>query len=149
MPPVVTWASALTWELWEKMLLPELLSWIPAWRILDAPPAFKHSTKRDIVVLADNGRESRITGKAAQQGAEAYQSARVDDVWLDEEHPEDVWDEMQPRLLRRGGRTLATMTPLKGFTWVHGRVYEPIRTGLLTPDRHWYSTPASRQPWHR
>ena len=139
MPPRTAWASALGWELWERILLPELLSWIPQDRILDAPTPFKHSTKRDIVILADNGRESRITGKAAEQGADKYQSARVHDVWLDEEHPEEVWDEMQPRLLRFGGKTIATMTPLKGFTWVHGRVYEPIRTGRLPAERHWYS----------
>lgn len=139
MPPFTGWASALTWELWEKIMLPELLSWIPAHRILEAPPAFKQSTRRDIIILADNGRESRITGKAAQQGSGSYQSARVNLIWLDEEHPESVWDEMQPRLLRFGGRTLATMTPLLGLSWVHARVYEPVKTGRITVDRHWYS----------
>jgi phage terminase large subunit-like protein len=121
MPPFTGWASALTWELWEKILLPELLTWIPPWRIIDAPPPFKQSTKRDIVILADNGRESRITGKAAEQGADKYQSARVDKVWLDEEHPETVWDEMQPRLLRYGGTTLGTMTPLSAQTGCSSR----------------------------
>lgn len=139
MPPRTAWASALNWELWEKVLLPELLTWIPPERILDAPAPFKHSTRRDIILLADNGRESRITGKAAQQGESAYQSARVDDIWLDEEHPEAVWDEMQPRLLRFKGRTLATMTPLLGFTWVHGRMYEPVQTGRISPTLHSYT----------
>ena len=140
MPPFTSWASALTWELWEKILLPELLTWIPPGRIVgDPPPAFRQSTKRDIIVLGDNGRESRITGKAAQQGPQAYQSARVNLVWLDEEHPEAVWDEMQPRLLRFGGRTLATMTPLLGMTYVHGRMYEPVKTGRIPPTRHFYS----------
>jgi phage terminase large subunit-like protein len=88
---------------------------------------------RDIIIRADNGKLSRITGKAAEQGAERYQSARIHRVWLDEEHPEAVWDEMQPRLLRHGGDTLATMTPLKGYTWVHGRVYEPAQTGKVSP----------------
>lgn len=138
-PPITAWASALTWELWEKILLPELLTWIPKDRIVDAPPAYQHSTKRDIVVRADNGTLSRITGKAAQQGADQYQSARVHLVWLDEEHPEAVWDEMQPRLLRHGGVTLATMTPLKGMTWVYGRVYEPWKAGRTDPSRHWCS----------
>lgn len=151
-PPFHGWASALSWELWENTLLPELLSWIPAWRIIDAPRPRKKGMKREIVLLADNGTESRITGKAAEQGAQLYQSARVNLIWLDEEHPEDVWDEMQPRLLRFGGRTLATMTPLLGMTWVHGRVYEPLTTGkiedipritatrerIIVP-RHWYS----------
>jgi phage terminase large subunit-like protein len=139
MPPWNSWASALTWELWENVLLPELLTWIPPDRIIDAPPPSKQSTKRHILIRADNGKISRITGKAAEQGAARYQSARIDEAWLDEEHPESVWDEMQPRLLRYGGSTLATMTPLLGLTWVHGRVYEPVKTGRTDPTRHWYS----------
>lgn len=138
-PPVHCWASALTWELWENILLPELLTWIPRDRIVDAPEPFRKSSKRDIIVRADNGALSRITGKAAEQGAERYQSARVHRVWLDEEHPESVWDEMQPRLLRFGGDTLATMTPLKGFTWVYGRIYEPLQSGRIKVGRHWFS----------
>lgn len=138
-PPVHCWASALTWELWENILLPELLTWIPKERIVDAPEPYRKSSKRDIVIRADNGSLSRITGKAAEQGAERYQSARVHRVWLDEEHPESVWDEMQPRLLRFGGDTIATMTPLKGFTWVYGRIYEPVQAGKIAPERHWFS----------
>jgi phage terminase large subunit-like protein len=130
-PPVMQWASALTWELWEKILLPELLTWIPKDRLIKAPEPHVHSTNRDILLRADNGKISRITGKAAQQGAAMYQSARVHQVWLDEEHPEAVWNEMQPRLLRHGGRTISTMTPLKGFTWVYHRVYEPWKKGSL------------------
>jgi phage terminase large subunit-like protein len=128
-PPIVGWASALSWELWEKILLPEILTWIPPDRLISAPQAHKRSTNRDIFVRADNGRISRITGKAAEQGADKYQSARVHIVWTDEEHPESVWDEMQPRLLRHGGVTFNTMTPLKGLTWVYHRIYEPWKKG--------------------
>ena len=134
------WASALSWELWENVLLPELLTWIPRGRIIRAPEPRRQSSNRDIVFRADNGSTSTITGKAAQQGAEMYQSARVHKVWLDEEHPESVWDEMQPRLLRFGGRTLGTMTPLKGMgTYVYGRIYEPLSSGRMPKSRHWYS----------
>jgi phage terminase large subunit-like protein len=128
-PPLTIWASALSWELWEKILLPELLTWIPRDRLIDAPQPHAHSTNREILIRADNGRVSRITGKAAEQGADKYQSARVHLVWLDEEHPESVWDEMQPRLLRHGGRTIATVTPLKGLTWLYRRVYQPWKLG--------------------
>lgn len=140
MPPITAWASALSWELWEKILLPELLTWLPPDRVEDAPPAFAKSTKRDIVVTADNGEVSRITGKAAEQGASKYQAARIHLVWLDEEHPEEVWNEMQPRLARFCGRSLATMTPLKGeTTYVFQRIYVRVRDGKIPPERHWYS----------
>ncbi len=138
-PDLTIWASALTWELWEKILLPELLTWIPRGRIISAPQPYRKSTNRDILIRADNGKVSRITGKAAEQGADKYQSARVHAVWLDEEHPEAVWDEMMPRLVRHGGITLATMTPLKGLTWVYHRIYEPWKGGMTDPTKHFIS----------
>ena len=139
MPPFVGWASALSWDLWERILLPELLTWLPVDRVTDAPAPHVKSMKRDIVIRADNGKESRITGKSAEQGAAQYQSARVNKVWLDEEHPESIWDEMQPRLLRFGGRTLGTMTPLLGMTYVYHRFYEPVKLGAISGERHWFS----------
>lgn len=138
-PPVTIWASALTWDLWESILLPELLTWIPKDRIITSPSPRRHSTNRVIEIRADNGTTSRIIGKSAEQGADKYQSARVHHVWLDEEHPESVWNEMQPRLLRFGGTTLATMTPLKGFSWVYHRIYEPWKNGKSDPQLHFCS----------
>lgn len=135
-PPVKIWASALTWELWENILLPELLTWIPVHRLIDAPPAGAKSTKRVIRILADNGTISTITGKAAEQGADRYQSARIHQLWRDEEHPEAIYDESLPRLLRFGGRTIDTMTPLKGLTWVHDRIYEPWSQGRVEASAH-------------
>lgn len=136
-PPVTQWASALTWDLWETILLPELLTWLPPDRIIDAPEPYVKSSKRTIMVRADNGAVSRIVGKSAEQGRAKYQSARIHKVWLDEEHPETIWDELQPRLVRFGGRTLATMTPLLGLTWTYHRIYEPWRRGQA--DHHWAS----------
>lgn len=124
-PGVTIWASALTWDMWEQILLPELLTWIPRDRLIEAPPAKQKSTKRTILIRADNGQVSRIIGKSAEQGPGKYQSARVHQVWFDEEHPEAIYDEVLPRLLRFGGRTINTMTPLLGLTWVYHRIYEP------------------------
>lgn len=138
-PPIVAWASALTWELWENVLLPELLTWLPPWRVLDAPEPYKKSTKRTIFVRADNGSISRITGKAAEQGRKKYQAARVHLAWLDEEHPEEIIDEMRPRLLRFGGITLNTMTPLLGMTYVHDRYYLPWKRGETKPEQTFIS----------
>ena len=46
---------------------------------------------------------------------------------------------MQPRLLRYGGRTIATMTPILGLTWVYGEIYEAVKMGTVPTTRHWYS----------
>ena len=128
-PPLRIWASALTWALWEEIVLPELLTWIPRNRIIDAPPPNRQSSKRTILVRADNGRVTRIIGKSAEQGRGQYQSARIHVFWQDEEHPLAVWQEVQPRLVRFGGVTIATMTPLLGLTWVYHDHYEPWKRG--------------------
>jgi hypothetical protein len=132
MPPFTAWASALTWELWEKILLPELLSWLPPWRVLDAPPPFKQSTRRDIIVLADNGQESRITGKAAQQGAERISRRASTRSGSTKSTRRSVWDEMQPRLLATAVAR-SHDDAAQGLTWVHGRVYEPVDAARTIP----------------
>lgn len=139
MPPMLLWASALTWELWQEILLPELLTWTPRDRLLDAPEPYRLSMKRTILLRADNGAVSRIVGKAAEQGAARYQSARLHGVWTDEEHPEAVYDEILPRLLRYGGFLFNTMTPLKGMTWVFRRIYEPWKKGAPSAKVHFVS----------
>jgi phage terminase large subunit-like protein len=130
-PPVVLWASSLTWDLWETVQLPELLSWLPHDRIIAAPEPFKRSTNRIILVRADNGTVSRIEGKSAEQGRAKYQARRVHGIWFDEEHPESIWDEALMRLVRFGGITYTSATPLKGFTWLYHRIYEPHKLGKL------------------
>lgn len=137
--PVVIWASALTWELWENVLLPELLTWIPDDRIVDAPEPGQKSTKRVIKVLADNGKISRIEGKSAEQGPGKYQSRRLHHVWFDEEHPEAIYDEVLPRLVRHGGTTMTTATPLKGLTWIFDRIYRPWKEGKAEASSHYCS----------
>lgn len=138
-PPIVGWASALTWELWENILLPELLLWIPRDRIIRAPQPYRHSQIRSIEIRADNGKVSRIVGKAAQQGPALYQSERLHFFWGDEEHPKVIRDEVQPRLLRNNGLEWYTMTPLKGLSWVYHQVYKPHQEGKSDPTAHYVS----------
>ena len=128
-PPVSIWASGLSWSEWETVLLPELLTWLPHGRIIDAPEPHAKGTKRQILVEADNGTVSRIVGKSAEQGRAMYQGRRIHAVWLDEEHPLAIWQELQPRLSRFGGVTLGTLTPLMGLTWIHDDHYEPWKRG--------------------
>ena len=138
-PSVVLWASSLTWELWETVQLPELLSWIPKDRIIDAPEPFAKSTKRIIRIRADNGKESRIEGKSAEQGRAKYQARRVHGIWFDEEHPLPIWQEARMRLVRFGGITLTSATPLKGFTWLYHDIYQPWKQGKSDPKLYFCS----------
>jgi phage terminase large subunit-like protein len=59
-------------------------------------------------------------------GARAMQGFSADVLWLDEEHDEAIYNEGMQRLTRslwedRSGWAILTMTPLKGFSWVHRR----------------------------
>lgn len=53
-----------------------------------------------------------ITGKTAETGREAFQSASVDLVWIDEECDADVFDECYQRTLDCRGCIIVTATPL-------------------------------------
>jgi len=59
-------------------------------------------------------------------GARAMQGFSADVLWIDEEHDEAIYNEGMQRLTRslwedRSGWAMLTMTPLKGFSWVHRR----------------------------
>ena len=54
------------------------------------------------------------------------QGFSADVLWIDEEHDEAIYNEGMQRLTRslwedRSGWAVLTMTPLKGFSWVHRR----------------------------
>ncbi|MBQ8320349.1 MAG: terminase family protein [Clostridia bacterium] len=66
---------------------------------------------------------STIGFKSTDQGREKFQGASLDFVWFDEEPPRDVYLECRMRLLDKRGELFATMTPLKGLTFVYDEVY--------------------------
>ncbi|MCX4286417.1 MAG: terminase family protein, partial [Clostridia bacterium] len=66
---------------------------------------------------------SRIAFKSCEAGREKFQGASLDFVWFDEEPPKDIYEECKMRILDRRGHLFATMTPLKGLTWVHDEIY--------------------------
>lgn len=59
---------------------------------------------------------SLITFKSYDQGAGAFQSDDIDEIWNDEEPPLDIVKEQKMRLIDRNGRMLISMTSLKGIT---------------------------------
>ena len=66
----------------------------------------------------------KIVFKSNDQGREKYQGYAAALVILDEEHDLDVYEECLERTSRvrwegRSGYIVLSMTPLKGFTWVH------------------------------
>jgi phage terminase large subunit-like protein len=90
---------------------------------------------RAVVTLPNKG---RIIAMSADAGREKYQgmggrdSRAISLAWLDEEHPEDIFNELMLRVADTpyGGRLLLTMTPLKGMTWVHDKFVESKLEGF-------------------
>lgn len=66
---------------------------------------------------------SVIGFKSCDQGREKFQGSSLDFVWFDEEPPKDIYDECRMRVIDRRGDIFATMTPLKGLTYVYDEIY--------------------------
>jgi len=69
------------------------------------------------------GTISKIGFKSCDQGREKFQGTSLDYVWFDEEPPQDIYNECRMRVLDKNGDIFATMTPLKGMTFVYDEIY--------------------------
>jgi len=66
-----------------------------------------------------SGGVSRIVLKTYEQGREAFQAAKIQVCWLDEEPPKPIYTEALTRLMatvpgEQNGAMMCTFTPLKG-----------------------------------
>lgn len=76
-----------------------------------------------IVIKNVFGTTSKIGFKSCDQGREKFQGTSLDYVWFDEEPPYDIYQECKMRVMDRSGDIFATMTPLKGMTYVYDEIY--------------------------
>ena len=87
-----------------------------------------------ILVKNTLGTVSKIGFKSCDQGREKFQGTSLDYVWFDEEPPYDIYAECRMRVLDKNGDIFATMTPLKGMTFV----YDDIYMNQFNDDNIWY-----------
>jgi phage terminase large subunit-like protein len=80
------------------------------------------------VILPNGG---RIVCKAAAQGREKFQGTSPRAAILDEEHPEDIYEEVSRGLAETGGPCVLSMTPLKGLTWTYQKFMQSPAPGHL------------------
>lgn len=80
------------------------------------------------------GTTSKIGFKSCDQGREKFQGTSLDYVWFDEEPPYDIYQECKMRVLDTNGDIFATMTPLKGMTFVYDEIY----LNKFNDDNIWY-----------
>ena len=62
------------------------------------------------------GGSSRIQFKSFEQGRKAYEGTKKDIIWLDEECPQDIYQECLLRTMTVNGMMMLTFTPLMGMT---------------------------------
>ena len=126
--PIEAWVSGDTSETTRDIVQAALMGplgelgtgLIPAANIVGEP------TKRTGVPGAmDTGRVRHKSGgvslvgfKSYDQGRRKFQGTAKHLIWLDEEPPEDVYDECMLRLMTTDGMMLCTFTPLLGLTKV-------------------------------
>lgn len=91
---------------------------IPKELFVGVPTASRSATNAidTIRVRHTSGGISTATFKSYEQGREKFQSEAVDFLWLDEEPPEDVYNECMTRTTATNGIIYITYTPLKGMT---------------------------------
>jgi len=86
-------------------------------KFLPAGCRFKNwnSHNRAKVILPNGG---TIISMSADSGRRKYQGiGNIKLAWLDEEHPQDIFEESLLRCVDARGKILLTMTPLLGITW--------------------------------
>jgi phage terminase large subunit-like protein len=65
-----------------------------------------------------SGGVSKLGFKSFDQGRKSFQGTELDFVWLDEESPQEIYDECLIRLVTTKGLMLLTFTPLSGLSAV-------------------------------
>jgi len=70
---------------------------------------------------------SRVSFRTCEQGREAFQGATLDWAWFDEEPLEPIWQETLARVGKTPLEVWVTLTPLRGYTWTHARLFRGQR----------------------
>jgi phage terminase large subunit-like protein len=90
---------------------------------------------RGTITFPNGGRiitMSADAGRSKFQGMGGRGLRAISLVWLDEEHPKDIFEEVLLRCADTpyGGKVMLTMTPLKGLTWPHESFIEQDLAGF-------------------
>lgn len=136
-PPLRVWASALDREFIGSVIWPNLKRWIPSNEIADVAWHRRGAPEIPLTVVLRNG--SQIDFKSADSGRTKYQGAQLHLAWVDEEHPGDIMEEIEARLLDLGGLLNVTCTPLMRAQWLQDLERRPgtlvVRASMIDAAR--------------
>lgn len=115
--PVHGWWSALDWDFGVGAIAwPRLKPWLEPSMISSI--AWQRRADPEIPTTVNFKNGSRLEFKSADSGRAKYQSATLDFVCMDEEHPAEIVEEIRMRLLVRSGDLFWGLTPIGRERWV-------------------------------
>lgn len=115
--PVHWWASAVSFrDGIGTVVWPALKQFLPPSEIKEINWYQKASPETPHSVTMKNG--STLIFKSVEQTRVKYQGAKLNGLWLDEDHPRNIVDECRARVLDVGGYLNITLTPLRREKWV-------------------------------
>lgn len=110
----------------EKIMLPLFRRWVTPRELKGGSWGEAYSEKDRLLTYA-NG--SQVEFMSYDQDLDKFGGTQRDGTWFDEEPPRDIYIECQMRHIVPKGRTIMTMTPVKGMTWIYEDLYEPWAMG--------------------
>ncbi len=139
-PPIEAWVVCTSWAQ-SVAIMGKFWALVPRSRLRKANFDPRNGFGKDNpAVVFDNG--SVVRFRTTNQGPEALAGATIDYVAIDEPCDEDVYRELDRRVLRRGGQVGITLTPInRPVEWLRAlveqgavrEVHARLTEGNLTP----------------
>jgi phage terminase large subunit-like protein len=85
-------------------------------------PHGKYVKQDNIWYFNCEGRQWKVVFKSTEMGSSKFQGSKVDAIWVDEEprQGEELWQEIEARLVDMKGIFWITATPVRGTAWLKG-----------------------------
>lgn len=90
--------------------------------------------KSDFIHYLKDG--SQIGFKSMDAGRDAYAGDSRFQIWMDEEHNEDVYHEAYMRTIDCEGRIVMSFTPVEGLTWAYEKLYKKAKVRYVSKNKH-------------
>lgn len=130
------WAAANTWQLVGKLLWREKIkTYIPSSQMQSI---IWHNKGAEIPAELRLVNGNRIEFKAYEQGRKSFEGRAIDAFYGDEQcksDSEQIWQEIQARLMDKNGFSAQSMTPIIPQVWLEERVRDlPDTDGIFYAD---------------
>lgn len=123
-PHDMIWSGFVDFGFYLKVTKRLFDEWVPKKHLIQ----FHESEKWAKIRRVDGG-TCMIYFLSYESGRATWQGAGVDFIWLDEELPQDIYQEALARVVDRKGQMLLTQTPVSGLNWAYEEIYLPAQTG--------------------